>query len=89
MTAEEFFDKNIKDLDGKETKNSIVFFYKDSIVNAMKEFAQLKCAEQRQICADNADADYNVTDYFDRVTGANIEVYVIKSSILDAKEPEI
>lgn len=83
MTAEEFFNKNIKDLDGKETKNSIVFFYKDSIVNAIKEFAQLKCAEQRHICADNIvkEAELNF--------GSTVSDCWNLDSIIDAKEPEI
>lgn len=37
-------------------------------------------------CADNADADYTITDNFDPVTGEDIEVYVIKSSILQVAE---
>lgn len=39
--------------------------------------------ETVQACADNADADYTITDNFDPVTGEDIEVYVIKSSILE------
>ena len=39
-----------------------------------------------QIASENAVADYNFTEYFDRLTGENIEVYVINSSILYCKE---
>lgn len=38
-----------------------------------------------EVAADNADADYNIIDSFDRITGENIEVYVLKNSILKHK----
>lgn len=36
--------------------------------------------------SENAEADYNITESFDRLTGEDIEVYVINSSILNLKE---
>lgn len=55
----------------------------------MQEYAKLKCAEQRQICANEAYADYNFVGIFDKVEDVEVEVYVIKSSILNAPEPNI
>lgn len=41
--------------------------------------------EAIETAADNADADYTLLESFDRITGKNIEVYVIKDSILKLK----
>ena len=38
-----------------------------------------------EVAADNAEADYNITEWFDSMTGENIEVYVLKESILQHK----
>jgi hypothetical protein len=38
-----------------------------------------------EVAANNAEADYNIIDSFDRITGENIEVYVLKNSILKHK----
>lgn len=53
------------------------------------ELVKLKCKEQREICAGEADADYNFVGIFDKVEDVEVEVYVIKSSILNATEPEL
>ena len=38
-----------------------------------------------EVAADNAEADYNFIESFDRMTGQDFEVYVIKNSILKHK----
>lgn len=49
----------------------------------LKEYARIKCKEQRIICSEHADADYNITQ------SGYTEVFVINSSILNAPEPEM
>ena len=39
-TAKEILDSNILDLDGKPRKDSLVYFYEESIIKAMQEYAQ-------------------------------------------------
>lgn len=53
----------------------------------IKRIVVIKCKEQRKICADNADADYNFIG--NRDENSHIEVYVLKESILNAPEPEM
>ena len=54
----------------------------ESLTRAMLNFARIMCEKQKEICADNADADYQM------ITGTivpDIEVYVLKESILQCK----
>ena len=39
--------------------------------------------------ADNVDVDYNILDNHDPITGENIEVYVLKNSILNLTPDDI
>lgn len=57
-------------------------YTENQIIQMMKEYAHLMCEKQKEICADNADADYQM------ITGTivpDIEVYVLKQSILQCK----
>lgn len=58
-----------------------------AIIKAMKEYAHLMCEKQKEICADNAEADYNWVgkdEEFNYVP-TDIEVYVLKQSIIQCK----
>ena len=66
--------------------NSQFPFIKSYIIAAIK-LAQKDAIEKTlQIASENADADYNITESFDRITGEDIEVYVINSSITSLKD---
>ncbi len=62
----------------------------DSLERAMIDFAKILCEKQKQICADHAVADYTVignSDDENRIESydlTNLEVYVLKESILQA-----
>jgi len=57
------------------------------------ELVKLKCKEQREICAGEADADLNVISpncgrYHEMEEGLDYEIAINRSSILNAPEPE-
>ena len=59
---------------------------REDLYNVIKQVQIDTIKATVQSCADNADADYTITDNFDPVTGEDIEVYVIKSSILEVAD---
>ena len=54
--------------------------------NQLKKIQRNAIEYALQVASENAEADYNITESFDRLTGEDIEVYVINSSILNLKE---
>lgn len=84
MAAEEYLNNTIEgnSIWGDLLKDNGDVYYQDDVIRVMKEYAKLCCDKQKQICADNADADCNILDYPD------VEVYVIKDSILNSPYPE-
>lgn len=68
-------------------KNNIIFYsetQKKVILEAMEKYAHLMCEKQKEICADNAEADYVDLRDGDQFAG-DVELYVIKSTILNCK----
>lgn len=61
-------------------------YYRDDIIRVIKEAQKEAVEKTLQVASENAEADYNITESFDRLTGEDIEVYVINSSILNLKE---
>jgi len=69
------------------------------LAELLNDYAKIKCTEQRQLCANNADADFYILSgaveeaYNFSIDESSeelpIEVYVIKSTILDTPEPEM
>lgn len=73
-------------------KNNIIFYsetQKKVILEVMEKYAHLMCEKQKEICADNAEADYTshgiVTDIEGFTGYTDIEVYVLKQSIIQCK----
>jgi len=56
----------------------------DSLEKAMIDFARILCQKQKQICADNAEADFDIVGDSNFLEEQVIEVYVLKESILQA-----
>lgn len=60
-----------------------------ALERAMLNFARIMCEKQKEICADNAEADYTshgiVTDIEGFIGYTDIEVYVLKQSIIQCK----
>lgn len=81
MKAEEF----LKSIYGDEIESPL--FPTDEILELLRQFGSIKCKEQREICADNADSDYNFIG--NRDENSHIEVYVLRHSIIDCPEPEM
>jgi len=57
-------------------------------LNMLLQFGKLVCKLQKQECAENAEADYNLIPLdggFNNDVSESIEVYVINSSILNCK----
>lgn len=50
-------------------------------MSVIEEVIKEVCQEQKQICADNAEADFEIPDFIGW-TASDIEVYVLKESIL-------
>ena len=61
-------------------------YYSEITVIELLKLVRQKTLEE---AANNADADYNITESFDRMTGENIEVYVLKESILQLDKDSI
>ena len=61
-------------------------YYSSIIINAIKEAQREAVEKTLKIASENADADYNITESFDRITGENSEAYVINSSITSLKD---
>ena len=55
-----------------------------SIVDLLKEFASIKCEEQRRLCVNNAETEMIVWP-----TGNGADYVVNKDSILNAPMPEL
>jgi hypothetical protein len=51
MNAKEFYEKNT------DFKSSIVQVYKQEFINLMKEYARIKCEEQKKACFKDAVKD--------------------------------
>ena len=75
-----------KPLDVKYDNGYNVVINRNELLNILRQIQIDTIRETTQACADNADADYTITDNFDPVTGEDIEVYVIKSSILEVAD---
>ena len=58
----------------------------NEVINSIKEAQRNAIEYTLKVASENADADYNITESFDRITGEDIEVYVINSSITDLRE---
>jgi spore coat polysaccharide biosynthesis predicted glycosyltransferase SpsG len=71
MTAEEYIDKY--------GYGELVNYDLDSIINLMRDFARLKCEEQRELCAKEIKRNAVIFD----ILGINQE------TILNSPEPEI
>ena len=87
MKIEQIINNNFKNLDWDNTAQA---YYKldftpfmEIIYNSAKEYAKIMCEQQKEICADNAEADY--VAYGGGMLSHDIEVYVIKSTILNCK----
>ena len=63
-----------------------IIINREDLYNVIKQVQVETIKATAQTCADNADADYTIIDNFDPVTGEDIEVYVIKSSILEVAD---
>ena len=63
-----------------------IIINREDLYNVIKQIQIDAIKAAVQACSDNADADYTITDNFDPVTGEDIEVYVIKSSILEVAD---
>jgi hypothetical protein len=48
---------------------------RDELLNILRQIQIDTIRETCQACADNADAEYTITDNFDPVTGEYIEIY--------------
>ena len=75
-----------KDLRVEYLDGYAVHINRELLLEIIKEIQIDAIKETVQACADNADADYTITDNFDPVTGEDIKVYVIKSSILEVAD---
>lgn len=82
MTADNILEKHIKMILNCQAVENV----KKYCILAMKEYAHIKCMEQKQICADHAEADYTVISLDENEPNIvdSIEVYVLKESILQA-----
>jgi hypothetical protein len=79
-TAEQILVEScLNDIDKAETPFENGLISVASAKAAMRNFAKLKCREQREICAESAKA----------LLDQNDEPWIIKSSVLNAIEPEI
>lgn len=55
------------------------------ILNAALEFAKKCCELQKIECADNAEADFNIVNDQFNIEKEDIEIYVLKGSIIQCK----
>jgi hypothetical protein len=78
MTAEELIENKHPIM----TEQNDWWWYESKIIEVMKEYARIKCAEQRKICAEYAEMDVDDTDYM------NLKMVIVKDSILNAPEPK-
>ncbi len=78
------FEDLIFELEGQSDGWSTTYNFTD-VLKLLKLVRQKTLKE----AANNADADYNFTEDFDRKTGQNIEVYVLKESILQLDKDSI
>lgn len=92
MTFEEILEQNCQLLGWRDTTNAYYGLdftpFMNIIEESVQEYAVMLCRKQREICADNAQADYNIINTSERATlfrEDNIEVYVLKQSILQCK----
>lgn len=58
----------------------------NEVVRLIKEVQRNTIEYTLQQASENADADYVLVDSFDRMTGEDIEAYVINESILGIKD---
>jgi len=86
MTIEQIINNNFKNLDWDSTAQAYYRLdftpFMEIIYDSAKEYAKIMCEKQKEICAENEDADYQM------ITGTivpDIEVYVLKQSILQCK----
>jgi hypothetical protein len=73
MTASEFYQTEWPSLIVYESMSD------SEIIELIARFALLKCAEQRQICADNAELAWDEYN----------EIYIDKNSILNQPSPKM
>jgi hypothetical protein len=74
MTIEQFMEEHVYMKDK---------LWNDQVMlNLIVEYAHLMCEKQKEICADNAEADYN---WVGDSRNANVEVYVLRESIIQCK----
>lgn len=76
-TAEQILERNFK-----RFNQAVPFSW---MLDSMKEYARQKCKEQREICAESASSKC----LFEENKKASLDWLIDKSSILNAKEPEI
>lgn len=59
----------------------------ETLTGAMLNFARIMCEKQKEICADNAEADWKITEEMKRNGDFTFEgeVYVLKQSIIQCK----
>lgn len=60
----------------------------EALTRAMLNFARIMCEKQKEICADNAEADFTLIpldEGFSNNVGESIEVYVLRESIIQCK----
>jgi hypothetical protein len=73
-----------KPLDVKYDNGYNVVINRDELLNILKQIQIDTIRETTQACADNAEADYVFTG--NRDENSDIEIYVIKSSILEVAD---
>ena len=91
MTFEEILEQNCQLLGWQDTTEAYYGLeltpFMNIIEESVQEYAVMLCRKQKEICADNAEADYTWVgkdEEFNYVP-TDIEVYVIKSTILNCK----
>lgn len=90
MTPKQVIENYTKRMNDMDSVLISEFGYTENqIIQMMKEYAHLMCEKQKEICADNAEADYTshgiVTDIEGFTGYTDIEVYVLKQSIIQCK----
>lgn len=87
MTAKTYFKKKIEnehwDVSGGYVMDIVDI---EDIEDMLMEFAEMKCREQREICAKKATTSVCRGDHFSSYKPYN---YINKSSILNAPTPEL
>lgn len=91
MTFEEILEQNCQILGWQDTTDAYYGLdftpFMNIIKESVKEYAIMLCLKQKEICADNAEADYNwigKDEEFNYVP-TDIEVYVLRESIIQCK----